>query len=280
MNADFASKTVEAIRVAQKAGEPLHEIAILYRAAGPMVTTIRATLEEVTIPFIWERDERFPHGPLTRWLQRAAAWALTPAEERPPFTPLLREYLAWSGRLTGDQASAALLKRAELFEFLEKPIPPEMPLKPWLLEAKPVLDLRRIFQQREDTAQDQVDWEKLTSDQDEAPSLRAFAGPGQIKDKIVVTTLHASKGRQFGAVIIPGCAEGILPPWTWNRRRRGWDAPTPYGLSEARRLFYVGVTRARRAVHLIHAEQYEGKFGPVRLGRSRLVSEIAARLKQ
>ena len=61
-----------------------------------------------------------------------------------------------------------------------------------------------------------------------------------------------SKGRQFDAVIIPGLTEGVIPGWTWNRRKYNYDPPTNQALTVARRLFYVGFTRARKTVHLIY----------------------------
>lgn len=284
MNADFAAKTVEAARQAIEGGEPLHEIAILYRATGPMVVAIRDELLRQELPFVWERDERFPGGPLVRWLQQAAAWSLASPGDRPSFSQLVREYLAWAGILATDSPALVLEMRSRLYGFLEEPVPADLLLKDWLPLIERATDLGQVLRTREEATQDRADFEHLleavTTGDHRETHFTAFAEPGRVKDKIVLTTLHSSKGRQFGAVVIPGCAEGILPPWPWNRRFRRWDPPTPYALSESRRLFYVGVTRAKRAVHLVHAEQFEGRFGLVRLGASRFVEEINARLKE
>jgi DNA helicase-2/ATP-dependent DNA helicase PcrA len=94
-------------------------------------------------------------------------------------------------------------------------------------------------------------------------------------------TFHASKGRQFNVVIIPGCAEGILPAWIWNGRSRRFEPPAARPLSEARRLFYVGLSRARHVVQLIHADSWQDKFGNLKQGGcSRFVEEIRAKLNQ
>lgn len=282
MNADFAAKTIGSVRLAIKAGEPLDEIAILYRAASPMVSTIRDELLREEIPFIWERDEAFPGGPLVRWLQQAAAWSVASPDDRPSFNQLVREYLAWTGVQAADNPVAALDIRGRLYGFLEEPVPADCLLKDWLPLIDQATDLGKILRDRQEASQDRVDFERLqeavTTGSHQETHLLAFAGRGRVKGKVVLTTLHSSKGRQFGAVVIPGCVEGILPPWTWNRRFRRWDAPTPYVLSEGRRLFYVGVTRAKHAVHLVHADQFEGRFGPVRLGSSRFIEEINSRL--
>lgn len=55
-----------------------------------------------------------------------------------------------------------------------------------------------------------------------------------------VFTIHATKGLQFDRVVVSGCEEAVLP--------------LPYGhLPEEYRLFYVAVTRAKRAVELCSA---------------------------
>jgi len=57
------------------------------------------------------------------------------------------------------------------------------------------------------------------------------------EDVVHLMTLHASKGLEFDQVWILGCTQGVLP-----------SAKSPE--EEERRLFYVGMTRAKRALHL------------------------------
>lgn len=62
------------------------------------------------------------------------------------------------------------------------------------------------------------------------------------KDGTVLMTLHASKGLEFDQVMIVGLEEGIFP------HSRSIDSKAD--LEEERRLCYVGMTRARKHLHL------------------------------
>jgi len=63
-------------------------------------------------------------------------------------------------------------------------------------------------------------------------------------EKVTLATLHASKGLEFPVVFIVGCEADLLP------LRIGRTASDP---EEERRLFYVGMTRARRLLYLVRA---------------------------
>ena len=66
-------------------------------------------------------------------------------------------------------------------------------------------------------------------------------------DRISLLTLHAAKGLEFPVVFIVGCEDGILP-LTWGKAEAA-------DLEEERRLFYVGVTRAKTKLYLCHAQK-------------------------
>jgi superfamily I DNA/RNA helicase len=55
-------------------------------------------------------------------------------------------------------------------------------------------------------------------------------------ENLTLCTIHASKGLEFGTVLLAGCNEGIIP---------SKQAIAAGEIEEERRLFYVGITRAR-----------------------------------
>ena len=73
-------------------------------------------------------------------------------------------------------------------------------------------------------------------------------------DYVVLMTLHSAKGLEFDHVYIGGLEEGLFPSHIED------DEPEDYGtpnesLEEERRLFYVGITRARKTLALSYTEQ-------------------------
>jgi DNA helicase II / ATP-dependent DNA helicase PcrA len=66
-------------------------------------------------------------------------------------------------------------------------------------------------------------------------------------DRVSLLTLHAAKGLEFPVVFIVGLEDGLLP--------LHWDAADEAAMAEERRLFYVGMTRAKDRLILSHARQ-------------------------
>ena len=88
-------------------------------------------------------------------------------------------------------------------------------------------------------------------------------------------TLHAAKGGEFPVVFICGIEEGIVPLQPREQlSREEFHAH----IAEERRLFFVGITRARHHLYLSYAtaERKNGRFGSGR--PSRFIDDIDSSL--
>jgi DNA helicase II / ATP-dependent DNA helicase PcrA len=112
------------------------------------------------------------------------------------------------------------------------------------------------------TLEDLLDRVALTADTDEYDE----------DVTVSLMTLHSAKGLEFDAVYLAGLEEGLLP------HSRSID--TNADIEEERRLFYVGMTRAKKDL-LISRATYRRSYGEDRMRASlpsRFLAEIPAEL--
>ncbi len=88
--------------------------------------------------------------------------------------------------------------------------------------------------------------------------------------RVSLMTLHTAKGLEYPAVFVVGLEEGIFPHFR--------SLSEPSELEEERRLFYVGITRARRHLAISHAWSRTtwGRTQPAM--PSRFVTEVPSHL--
>ena len=90
------------------------------------------------------------------------------------------------------------------------------------------------------------------------------------EDSVVLMTLHSAKGLEFDTVFMTGMEEGLFP--------HSRSMSDKMELEEERRLCYVGITRARKNLHLTYTRRrmYFGQTGSSLV--SRFIAEIPEKL--
>jgi DNA helicase-2/ATP-dependent DNA helicase PcrA len=120
-----------------------------------------------------------------------------------------------------------------------------------------VQELRRLAMEYSTRTMDEfLENIALVADQDTITDLNAPT----------LLTLHAAKGLEFGAVFIVGLDDGIIP------HSRSFDEPEQ--MEEERRLFYVGITRAKDKLYLLRAIQRGGRGMAEETFPSRFMDDI------
>jgi DNA helicase-2/ATP-dependent DNA helicase PcrA len=124
-------------------------------------------------------------------------------------------------------------------------------LEPWLAASTTLDDERANLEALIASTEMCADVEVMT--------LGMFAGNGDGRDRVNLSTLHSAKGREFRVVVLFGMDQGRIP------RNGASQSDT----REARRLFYVGFTRPKDELHILYSGQRPSPF----------VTEVKARIE-
>lgn len=243
----------------------LGDVAILYPAAwlGNILTEAAAERGHATIradnQAIYPRSSR-----LMRWLEQSATWCCDGWRSgNPRFSRIVGEAnRMFSEALPTDAARMEFQK--ELLRLLWERRDSTLSLHDWLGALRQEI-LVEVFNRSQTLVDESENLDDLISktapgEPHEEMTLGQFCGHGEGNNRINLTTLHSSKGREFCVVVMFGMDEGGIP------RRR----PSEREIMEARRLFYVGFTRAEEEIHIVCTRDKASRFAV----------ELAKRLKE
>lgn len=266
-----AERTVDMVTSLLDGGTPAEDIAVLYPAQTDLRDRIIDALTAAEIPFDSERHRRTPAGPLGDLVSACAARRLfgplpgvdsaagsstsgTFGETRLTSSARMpqpvRELAATWQRLRNDTRLAG---PDDTLRSLARQLLPVLDASDreraaddagdFVSELNEVLELRRLADDSRDQ-RDRLVPDVLEAAVEQGLSMAELAG-GRAPGRLVLTTYHSAKGREFIAVILPGLVEGLVPFYFADQ---GISAAK---LESERRQFYVAVTRASDAVVLI-----------------------------
>lgn len=232
------------------------QIAMLYRAAW-LGDKVAEALERTDIPFVRSDGNALVkrNSRLARFIEACAGWVTGGWRDAdPPYDRLLSQALGlvYGGRTSEDEEQA--LSR-QLMAFLRSGIGAGETTHAWLNRF--LHDLLEPWQAIARNAH--LEWEvcsEMIERTDPAQALdmplNIFSGRIEGTGRVTLSTLHSAKGREFDAVILFGINNGDIPNWRDNQSDRAQR--------EARRLFYVGVTRPRKELCLVYREHHHSPW--------------------
>jgi DNA helicase-2/ATP-dependent DNA helicase PcrA len=270
--AQIAADRIIPAALASKAGRHLGDIAVLYRDARTG-DVISEAAERAGYSFI-RVDNSAPYRKcgLTSWVEDCAAWSGDGwKESTPKLSDLIERWINFRRVQVPNKMRSEI--RLALTEFLMDHRDDDMRAEPFVRDLRDQL-INPLLASEPSLADQGEQFRKLLAAL--APgralgdlSLARLGGRDGSPDHLNLLTLHSSKGTEYDVVIMLGLDEGSLP----------WRNESPAKVQEARRLFYVGLTRARDEVQMLYSTFVETRFGRRFWGRSRFLDELDSRMR-
>ena len=301
------------IRQEQTKGFPLRDFAVLYRN-NALSNTLQSTFARMGVPFRVVRGHSFLDSAEVRDVRAYLELIHNPADDQRlrrilnvparRIGPKVQELLAAAALREGQPLLETARRAAEYPEFSKtqcEALAAFAALMDGLIAQRDALPLRELYELMLDKTgyldmlRTNLDAEKQNrldnvmelkssieqyAKENEEPTLAGFLeGLSLISDvdtydpdadAVSMMTMHSAKGLEFPVVFLCGAEEGLFPSY------RALDSEEE--LEEERRLCYVAMTRAKRALHITCAKM-RMLYGQTRPGKpSRFLEEIPADL--
>ena len=236
-------------------GSRVGDVAVLYldKNDGDVIAGIASEYGFSTTRV--DRGAPYPKTPMTRWLEDCAAWCSGGWRTGAPRLSALLSTCASFRRIPVSSDPRWHQHRVDLVRFLLSHRDGELPLRDWLTSLRrdclgTVLDSDTTFRDERDALASVAEASKRGGVISEW-NVHRFGGQGGSPDHLNLITLHSAKGLEFRVVVMMGMEQGRIPRWDASEQKK----------REERRLFYVGLSRAKDEVHLTYSGWTQNRFG-------------------
>jgi len=266
--AKFICESIIPAALKRRLKRKIGDIAILYLDKNDGNVIANAVGEKGWKFIRVDQNNPYRPSPITYWLEDCAAWCAGGWRNgKPRLSELIWTWIAFNENIRDDNERRKL--QIALIRFLYTHRTPNMSLSEWLtMFMKIGLDdtLKREPRLRDDKTKVENLLKIASHGKPFAIfTVAFFGGQGGSPEHLNLTTMYSAKGLEYDVVIMMGLEQGRIPYYN----------DTEDIIREKRRLFYVGLTRARHEVHLIYSGWYKNQYDRIfRNGPSQFVKEV------
>lgn len=253
MGDQYQKVATEIIPECRQAGIPLQEIAVLVKYRYE-VDALASKLEKYNIPSYKAKFE-FERSEVVIWLEKCASWVNN--ENGQSFMELSNFWIYLLGRherriSIHDEVDV----KQRLHDVLRSSALNSNKLSDWIKFVILELDIINLLKDSpffpDENTNLRLLYRVAAKGEFSEFDLSRFSKLGKPDNQVTITTRHGSKGLEFKVVIILGLEEGNFPDY------RSVD---PKKLAEEHRVFFVCISRSKKACYLVRSKKVITRYG-------------------
>lgn len=237
-------------------GVPLNEVCVLV-GNNNHARSLSELFQEANIPYHINKRRDFEITEIVKWLIQCASWSVDTKNES--FSNLYEFWANIFMQHKGYSIFDSLIEKKFFYDTLSRSKEYSNKLSEWLGWINEQLALPPLLT-NSDAYPDEVDnltvlIELATSGEFKDFSIDRFVNILKPNNQVTISTRHSSKGLEFEVVILLGLEEENFPSY------RSIQSADPNKMEEEFRVFFVCISRAKRACYLVRSLKERNRWG-------------------